>query len=458
MAAALGGTLRISVRDPKGAVIAGASVSLRPASQKTFVAAGVSDPAGVFTAKDVAPGQYVVIVEDSGFESAEQTVAVGDKDVELTVTLAIAPVVTAIEVEGKRSPMANSDPNYRALRDAPIATRFRVENVELKRDGATFIFKDGHIAFVAPVLGKRVMAVFSGTGRLHFEAASDIDRSYLKNLLGTETVDEEFDTAVFALTDGTFEEVERQTKAVDAAGPESEILKQFRKRMRRRVEFPRSMTEDLFHGDGVPNIEAQLLAEIYNAKRGGSFRAFLHGKKHSDLRFLLVPRGAIPDLPSPEEVALVNLDPLGEEDGIWYLSHFVEEHRSFTASANERKHTLAPEHYRIETVIGGDRHLTALAEIRIQPIESGDRVISFGLLPSLRVTRVTGEDGRDLLYLQEDRKQDGAFYVILPEPAAKGKSLTLKVAYEGNKVIEDWGGGNFAVGARQSWYPSLNAF
>jgi aminopeptidase N len=40
----------------------------------------------------------------------------------------------------------------------------------------------------------------------------------------------------------------------------------------------------------------------------------------------------------------------------------------------------------------------------------------------------------------------------------KGQSYTLRIAYEGNKVITDAGQGNYAVGARTSWYPSLNTF
>src|SRR4030095_4505443 len=45
-----------------------------------------------------------------------------------------------------------------------------------------------------------------------------------------------------------------------------------------------------------------------------------------------------------------------------------------------------------------------------------------------------------------------------PEALVKGQQYKLKIEYQGNKVIEDAGGGNFAVGARTSWYPSANAF
>ena len=60
--------------------------------------------------------------------------------------------------------------------------------------------------------------------------------------------------------------------------------------------------------------------------------------------------------------------------------------------------------------------------------------------------------------MQESRKDDGSFYVIMPDPLAPGMSYTINIEYEGDKVVSKEGNGNFSVGARTSWYPSLNAF
>ena len=85
------------------------------------------------------------------------------------------------------------------------------------------------------------------------------------------------------------------------------------------------------------------------------------------------------------------------------------------------------------------------------------RVISFGLMPRLRVTRVTYKD-KDISFIQESRKEDGSFYVIMPEALEAGSSYKIEIEYEGDKVVQKEGSGNFSVGARTSWYPSLNAF
>ncbi len=86
--------------------------------------------------------------------------------------------------------------------------------------------------------------------------------------------------------------------------------------------------------------------------------------------------------------------------------------------------------------------------MRLQPL---------GLLPELRVSRVTVSD-KEVNFIQEDKKKDGAFYAILSEPLVQGQQYKITIEYQGDKVLQDAGGGNFAVGARTSWYPNVNTF
>jgi hypothetical protein len=84
-------------------------------------------------------------------------------------------------------------------------------------------------------------------------------------------------------------------------------------------------------------------------------------------------------------------------------------------------------------------------------------VIHFGLLPALRVSKVSS-GGQELAFIQEDRKKDGDFYVVMPQPMAKGTSYEVTIEYAGDRVVRKEGGGNFAVGAREEWYPNANTF
>ena len=336
---------------------------------------------------------------------------------------------------------AAQDANYRALRDAAPAETLHVENMEVKRDVGTLTLRQGQISFVSPVLNRVAIAVFNGDGRFQLKPAIPIEERYLNKLTGSPTVEETFDWAVLCFTDSTGEDIRKEGRAVALDARATGILKDLRQKLR---------------NEGGSNLEADLLAELYAPARGGSFRAFLHGKRDADLRFFVVPAGAAPDLPSPEEVALINAES-GERGGIWYLSHFDAEWKGQRASSNEDKRVAAAEHFQIETTINGGQ-LTGVADIRAAGKVDGARVVSFDLAPSLRVAKVTGDGGRALAFIQEPEKQDAAFYVILPEPMVRGRSYQFHIEYAGGKVIQNEGGGNFAVGARTSWYPSLNSF
>jgi hypothetical protein len=159
---------------------------------------------------------------------------------------------------------------------------------------------------------------------------------------------------------------------------------------------------------------------------------------------------------SPEEVALINYDVAGKEEGVWYLSHLESEWKGGAASSSEDKRVIDAEHYQIETTINGEK-LTAKCELTFAGLADGERVLRFNLLPTLRATKVVF-GGKEIDYIQEKKNEDSAFYAILPEPVVKGQKYKISVEYQGDKVLADEGGGNFAVGARTSWYPSVNAF
>ena len=189
------------------------------------------------------------------------------------------------------------------------------------------------------------------------------------------------------------------------------------------------------------------------------FNAYLRGKKHHDLRFFVRNRvGALPQLDSPEEVALINYDPEGMDDGVWYLAHLNSEYSNRTASSREDRRLFATRRYKIETVIAKSKHLYSSATITFQPLVAGERVLKFGLLPNLRVTKVTDQQGQNLFFIQESRKEDGSFYTILPYAPPVGQDQSINVEYAGDKVLEEAGQGSFYISARTSWYPNLNGF
>src|SRR5205823_1560304 len=191
------------------------------------------------------------------------------------------------------------------------------------------------------------------------------------------------------------------------------VFEHWKERVRKRREQPLGFTEQLLHGETMDNVDADLLAALYNRSHPPFLNAYIRGKKHKDFRFFVRTRvGALPQFESPEEVALINYDPEGMDDGVWYLAHLKSEYLNHTASSHEDNRLFATRRYKIETVIAKNDHLFSTAAITFQPLLAGERVLKFALLPNLRVTRVADEQGQDIYFIQESRKGDGSFYAI----------------------------------------------
>ena len=445
-----------SVKDPKSAVIVGAQITIRnEASGETRNA--TTDGEGKFKIEGLAPGGYKVNVARSGFKTAEQSISIeSGKTASLEIKLEIAETKAELSVGAKGSIAPNADSTYRALRDGQPAETYSVANLTLKRDVAVITLKSGSVSFLPPVLGRTAIGVFTGEGEFNLTPTFWIEKDYLKSLTGKEAFVDSFNRAVFTFTDETYQEIKKQGQAGSADARAADALKDFQKRMRRNTENPRSMTEAFLSGEDIENVEAELLNGLYNPKRAPFFNAYISGKKYNDLRFMVRPDGAMPSLPAPEEVALIHLDPLGKEDGILYLAHLDSELKSGKAGSGEDKRIVDVEHYKLETAIRGEK-LTTSAEMTFKAMSDGDRVVSFSLLPTLRVTRVA-MGGNDIHFVQEKKNEDSAFYAILPEATVKGRQYKMTIEYGGEKVLENAGGGSFYVGARTSWYPSVNAF
>jgi len=378
-----------TIRDPSGAVIPNVTVELRAdtSGKQTLLRA---DTSGGFRAPGLPAGPYHIKIDHPGFQTYTEDAVLEDNQTNaFEFHLEIAKVEQKLSVASKGVAGANSDPNYKALRSAQIAETFAVDNLTLHRDAGSFTLRSGTIGFGPAVLGKVTLAVFIGEGEFALKPAHWTETQQLKRFLNRDSIAESFRQLVLSFTDDTYEEVRRAAKSAPAEPRAAQALQDFRRQARLRPEVPRSMLEALLTESSIANVEAETLAGLYNPARPGFFSAYITGRQHSHLRFHLKPGGALPQLPAPEEVAVVNLDPQTEQEGIWYLCHTIDEIAKHTASPHEEKRVVSPQKYRIETSIARNDHLTAVADFRFRAVSNGDRLVSFDLLPSLRVTRVT---------------------------------------------------------------------
>ncbi len=451
-------TISGTILDPSGAAITGARIEITGGDLAQPLALS-SDGSGKFSSPELKPGTYSVRVSRDGFEPLVKSVNLQGA-AQLQFTLAIAQQQATITVVGKNLAYANSDPLYRQLRDVGLGQTYRLDNFTLNWDVGTFQFQKGTLTIVNPVNGVETGAIFVGEGHFDLKPVLHLDTKELERRTGSPEANEDFTEVVFRFTreawskflPGLGEQTGMPPEAATAFG-------RWRERMRQRREQAQGFTEYLLKGETMDNVEADLMAAFYNPAHPAFFNAYLHGKKHKDLRYFVRARvGALPQLDSPEEVALINYDPEGADDGVWYLAHLKSEYLNHTANSGEDRRLFATRRYKIETVISKNEHLFSTATITFASLVAGERVLKFGLLPNLRVTRVIDEQGQALYWIQESRKEDGSFYAVLPSAPEIGKEHSITVEYSGDKVLEQAGEGSFYVRARSSWYPNLNGF
>ncbi|HEV8486975.1 MAG TPA: carboxypeptidase regulatory-like domain-containing protein, partial [Blastocatellia bacterium] len=451
-------TISGTIQDPSGAVIVGAQIEITGGDLRQRVVLS-SDGLGKFISPNLKLGTFLLRVTKDGFEPLVKTVEL-KAAAQLQLTLAVAQHQENITVAGRNPAFANSDPVYRQLRELGLGQTFRFDNFTVNSDAATFQFQKGTLTMLSPVKGIVTGAIFIGDGHFNLKPATALDTLELKRRVGAAEADEDFTEVVFRFTSephlkflpGLGDRVETPADAI-------RVFNHWKERMRKRREEALGFSEHLLYGETMDNVDADLLAAIYNPSHPEFMNVYIRGKKHKDLRFFVRTRvGALPQLDSPEEVALINYDAEGMDDGIWYLAHLKSEYLNHTASSNEDRRLFATHSYKIETVIAKNEHLFSTATVTFEPLLSGERVLKFGLLPNLRVMRVMDEQGNDLYFIQESRKEDGSFYAVLAEAPQAGKGYSITIQYEGDKVLEQAGEGTFYVRARSSWYPNLNGF
>lgn len=448
-----------AVKDPSGNGVPGTQITISGASLIQALEVH-STESGTFETPDLAPGTYQFRFSHPGFQDTIRTVTVGDTAAPINVALQLAVQNQSVTVSAAPSKYINSDPLYQTLRQIGLGRSFSIGESSLDIDVAHFVFHSGTLRFLQPVQNRVTGAVFIGSGHLTLTPFNKLDRDELRRRAGSEVLEEDFTQIVFRFTNDASRELlhlaPHPCEPDPAAGA---VFADWEQRVRHRRDQAIGETESILNNEAMDNVDADVLASLYNPGRPPFFNAYIKGRKHHDLRFYVRFRGgAIPQLDSPEEVALVNFAYDSLDDGIWYMQHLKSEWDRNSASSSEDRRFFAVHKYTIDAYITGNNHLAGIAKLDLEALIPGERVIKFHLLPNLRVSRVTDGRGKDLYAVQQSPKEDGSFYVILDSPAQVRAPFVLQIEYAGDKVITDAGGGSYYVGARECWYPTPNQF
>lgn len=443
IARAAGGQLTGTVTDPKGALVAGATVTATAtATSQNFTA--MTDQQGRYKIEGLPAGVYVVTISAKGFTDVtrEGVNVAENQTATLDVKLEVASIGAEVTISSGGM-KANTDPLYSQLRQKSLAPDAfnnvaSVNNLVLKRDAATFTLKSGEIYFMSPVEGRTVGAVFIGDGEVTLTPPTEIEKSSLSAFTKEPGLTEQFTQLVLRFSDKTFEEIKQSPSTKMGGGSQGTRARDL---YREKENFLRKELR--------LNMETRTLTDLYTPQRPGYFMAFIVGRRWSKLLFMLDPLG-VPFV-SPEEILLFSY---GESDGgFWTAFHLADEYKNGTATSSEDNRVFDISHHDLEGAISGTK-IIATDLVTVRPLIADTRVLPFELYATLRVKSVQDEQGHELNFVQENKDEDADLAVIYPQALEMGKDYKVRIQYEGDGAIRDSGSGNYILIPRSSWYPN----
>lgn len=347
------------------------------------------------------------------------------------------PLQQAVSPAAQTSSASAESPRelYQALVALHVdsAQVYAVHDLTLRRDGVTFTFAEGKLAFLQPLSGRVTGAVFLGRGRIFALPPDAAERASLARFLKTPFLDAEFDRAYMRFDESMSEEIRSQFAGKKT---QAETDSQFAKDWDPAVaQFNPATTLRVLENWLSTNPRSFFYGAL-DSPAVGSFDVFLDEKR-------------------PETVMI------GQPRSVNGSTYFDVWTSFAAANVPAPAEQFDPLDYAVDTQIADDLSLSGTATLHFRAL-SGERVLELELSRFLHVESVTDADGQPFTFFQNQqlRRQDVArrgndlLFVVLPGSAAAGQEYKLRIAYQGT-VIEDAGNGVYFVGARGSWYPHI---
>ena len=367
-----------------------------------------------------------------------------------TAVVVLTVAVRTFAVEPGRPIPPNSDPTYQQLRNITLSGEaVSVNALTLHRDAGTFHLRAGTVCFVTPVQGKVTGAVFTGDGNLVIDPPILSELRSLSRLTREQEYSESFSQMVLRFTDNTYEEIKKAGTTV-SGGCDANLLQDSQSASRHALRY---------------NLTARILQDVLSSEPGGLFVAFIHGKRYNAKTVFAIDPHGVPEFAEynhgeypialplvPEEVVLMTYDE--DRYGYWAAFHLTPEYKSGQATGTQKNAVMHIETQQLDTTFEKNAHLHGKAITTVVSQVNGLRVLPFDLYRTLRVESVSIAGGKPLAFVQEDKKEDFQFFVILPEPLASGDKVSITTIYAGKDAVLDEGSGNYFPIARSNWYPS----
>ena len=315
---------------------------------------------------------------------------------------------------------------------------YSLRHAEITRDGLKFYFDRGFVGFLTPVAGEITGAVFFGDGEVLLMPPNAAERQSLAQFTQAPILEERFTSLYLRFTDQTARELKAHAERPDPEDPEQ----------------PGDFV--LNWAPVVRSLAAQVSLRVLDDLLGARARPYFYARVGGAS---LGAFDAIDDQRAPEAISITAASQM---QGKWYANVWCSfPGHTLAARASEQASAAVVRSYNIDTRINPDNSLEGHAQLEIESRSNVERLFSFELSRSLKVSEVRDGEGRSVTFFQNRSLEESEaaergndlVVVALSSPYPAGDRYRLDFTYRGN-VISDAGNGVLFVGAHGSWYPN----
>jgi hypothetical protein len=346
----------------------------------------------------------------------------------------IVSLAPSTVVHGRQS--SARPPAYDQLKAFSLGGGTReVSSLVLKRDRVEMTFT-GTFYFATPIDGNVTGAVFIGTGTMKADVPpADFERDNVKRLLGADTIDSDFKTAVLRMTDDTF-------NAIGSTPPSTAPAPAQAQKLATELE-PRLLLET-----GV-NLSARLATSLLNKETPGVFFAQFDGGRRGRFSYALDNQTRIPvsgfGINAGEKGLIFAYQPTIFYNEVWTAFFGEKDYAAGAAAYADANDLVDVTHYNVDVnltdvakTIGVRARMDLVvhgANVRAIPFKVGEALSTSDSERLKFQMRVKGASigGKPIAAVQED--WEGGFTVFPSTPLQDGEKVTLEVDLDGNFMV-----------------------
>lgn len=331
----------------------------------------------------------------------------------------------------------------------------QLSNHVIKSDRVT-ITLTGLIYFSDPINGKHTGAVFIGTGKFTAPVPdSSFEKANVRRLLKAEIVESDFTSAVFRLTDDSFQEQAASAQPVTIPAEAQKLASEHDPQIRKET------------GANVPG---RLAVSLLNGEQPGVFFASFRGGKMKEFSYVFDPQCRIPtaifDLNGGEKGLIFAYKDSLYASEVQMAFYGLADYERGVVGYSDLNDLVDITNYDIEmdlrspkskVAVRAGMRMTSLAEgVNAIPFSLGESLSRFEderLKKQLRISAVS-RGGTPVEFVQED--WEGGFTVFVPTALKRGDAVDLEITMEGDFMEQPQVGitSDFSYPrSTTTWYP-----